>query len=238
MEPREPSHDRRRFFKTITLVPALAALPACKPDQDPTHAQDRDAKSVSAYRPTFFTEAEYAFLIAATDRLIPTDDVGPGAVAVGVPEFLDRHMQTPYAAGDIWYMQGPFVEAPPEFGYQGRLPVRDLMRVGIKAFEDHCRTAFGKSYATLDHGQQEALLKDAEGGKLKLEGIASKLFFDQLLTETRIGYFADPSHGGNKSMGAWTAIAYPGVRADYIDWVGVRDKPYPLPAVDLAGRRA
>jgi len=53
----------------------------------------------------------------------------------------------------------------------------------------------------------------------------------------RNGYFADPSHGGNKNMGAWKMIGYPGMRADYMDWVTVRDKPYPLPPVDLAGRR-
>ena len=39
-------------------------------------------------------------------------------------------------------------------------------------------------------------------------------------------------------MAGWKAIDYPGVRADYLDWVGVRDKRYPLPPVDLAGRRA
>jgi hypothetical protein len=27
-------------------------------------------------------------------------------------------------AGDIWYMQGPYLEAAQQFGYQGRLPVR------------------------------------------------------------------------------------------------------------------
>ena len=66
-----------------------------------------------------------------------------GAVELGVPEFLDRHMQTPYAAGDIWYMQGPFVEAAPEFGYQGRLPLRDILRVGIAAVDAHCEQIFG-----------------------------------------------------------------------------------------------
>jgi gluconate 2-dehydrogenase gamma chain len=53
----------------------------------------------------------------------------------------------------------------------------------------------------------------------------------------RNGYFADPKHGGNKGMGAWKMIGYPGMRADYLDWVEVRDKPYPIGPVDLAGRR-
>ena len=41
----------------------------------------------------------------------------------------------------------------------------------------------------------------------------------------------------NKDMAAWKMIGYPGMRADYIDWIGVRNKAYPLPPVDLAGRR-
>jgi gluconate 2-dehydrogenase gamma chain len=53
-----------------------------------------------------------------------------------------------------------------------------------------------------------------------------------------LGYFCDPRHGGNKNMAAWKMIGYPGARADYADWVEVRNRPYPLPPVDLAGKRA
>jgi gluconate 2-dehydrogenase gamma chain len=135
-------------------------------------------------------------------------------------------------------MQGPFIEAPPQFGYQGRLSVREVLRVGIKAVDSHCAASFdGKTFARLSHAPQEQLLKSLESGALPLEGVSSKLFFAQLLAETRYGYFADPVHGGNKGMGSWKMIGYPGMRADYTDWVEVRDKPYPLPPVDLAGRR-
>jgi len=170
--------------------------------------------------------------------LIPADDIGPSAGEAGVPEFIDRHMQTPYASGDIWYMQGPFVEAAPQFGYQGRLPVRDMLRVGIKGIDAHCQKHFsGKTFAQIGHADQEALLKAAEAGKLELENISAKEFFTQLLNETRMGYFCDPRHGGNKNMAAWKMIGYPGMRADYTDWVEVRNQPYPLPPVDLAGKR-
>jgi gluconate 2-dehydrogenase gamma chain len=135
-------------------------------------------------------------------------------------------------------MQGPFLEAPPEFGYQGKLPLRDILRVGIGAMDAHCRQAHdGKPFAELEHAQQEDLLKAAQEGKLELDGISSKVFFSNLLNEVKNGYFSDPVHGGNKDMGAWKMIGYPGMRADYMDWVTVRDKPYPLPPVDLAGRR-
>ena len=41
-------------------------------------------------------------------------------------------------------------------------------------------------------------------------------------------------YGGNKDMAAWTMIAYPGVRADYLEWVGDA-KPYPYGPVSLHG---
>ncbi|WDS35253.1 gluconate 2-dehydrogenase subunit 3 family protein [Pseudoxanthomonas sp.] len=233
------SPSRRRFFQGLTLIPFAAALPGCSDDKNGSTANAATARSrPEDFKPSFFSAAEFAFVVAACDRLIPHDEVGPGAVESGVPEFLDKHMQTPYANGAIWYMQGPFVEAAKEFGYQGKLPLRDLLRVGIAAMDAHCRQAFdGKTFSGLETAQQEALLKDAEAGKLELEGISSKTFFSYFLGEVKNGYFADPVHGGNKDMGAWKMIGYPGMRADYMDWVEVRDKPYPLGPVDLAGRR-
>ncbi|WP_367346062.1 gluconate 2-dehydrogenase subunit 3 family protein [Stenotrophomonas bentonitica] len=232
-----PTLTRRRFFQGLTLLPVAAALPGCAPGT-PTETGSADAAPAKDYTPEFFNAAEWAFITAACDRLIPSDETGPGAVESGVPEFLDRHMQTPYAAGAIWYMQGPFLEAPSEFGYQGKLALREIIKVGIDAFDAHCRKAFnGKTFAQLSVEQQETLLKAAEGGKLELEAISSKLFFSNLLGEVKNGYFADPKYGANKGMAAWKMIGYPGMRADYIDWIGVREKAYPLPPVDLAGRR-
>jgi gluconate 2-dehydrogenase gamma chain len=206
----------------------------------PANAADGNAPEgkPNAYTPAFFNQTEWKFLSAAVDRLIPHDEHGPGAIELGVLEFLDRHMQTPYAAGDIWYMQGPFLKAAPEFGYQGKLALRDILRVGIKAVDGYVTSQNpGKVFADLDKKKQEDLLKAAEKGELKLDDISAKLFFTNLLNEVRNGYFADPKHGGNKDMGAWKMIGYPGMRADYLDWVEVRDKPYPIGPVDLAGRR-
>jgi gluconate 2-dehydrogenase gamma chain len=229
--------SRRSLVKGLALVPLVAAgLPGCSERSSGT------SKSAVApgerYTPAFLNAEEWAFIVAACDRLIPRDEHGPGAVELGVAEFIDRHMQTPYASGDIWYMLGPFIEASAEFGYQGRLAVRDILRVGLGAIDAHCRSHFdGKSFAALEHARQEALLKSAESGHLQLEGISSQLFFAELLAEVRNGYFSDPVHGGNKGMGSWKMIGYPGMRADYTDWVEIRDRPYPLPPVDLAGRR-
>jgi gluconate 2-dehydrogenase gamma chain len=230
-----PSASRRQLFKSLALAPLAVGMAGCARESD---KPAESGQAAGEYKPAFFNADEWAFLLAACDRLIPADEIGPSALEAGVPEFIDRHMQTPYAAGDIWYMQGPFIEAAPQFGYQGRLPVRDILRVGMKSIDAHCRKTFnGKTFSQLKAADQEGLLKAAEAGKLELENISAKEFFNQLLGETRMGYFCDPKHGGNKNMAAWKMIGFPGMRADYTNWVEVRDKPYPLPPVDLAGKR-
>jgi len=238
--PPKSGSTRRSLLKGMVVIPiGVAGAAGAVRALQPAHAADAQAAEGKPhdYQPGFFNANEWRFLGAAVDRLIPHDEHGPGAIELGVLEFLDRHMQTPFAAGDIWYMQGPFVAAAPEFGYQGKLPLRDILRVGIKNFDAYCSSQFGKVFAELDVRKQEELLKAAESSKLKFDDLSAKLFFSSLLNETRNGYFSDPKHGGNKDMGAWKMIGYPGMRGDYLDWVGVRDKPYPIGPVDLSGKR-
>lgn len=224
---------RRSFLKSFAVIPiATAGLTQLSGNAA------RAAQSTSPYTPTFFNQDEWRFINASCDRLIPHDEHGPGAVELGVPEFLDRHMQTPYANGDIWYTEGPYLDATPEFGYQGRLVLKDILRTGMKAVDKYTATTYqGKKFADLDTKTQDDILKGMESGKIHFDEIASKVFFNYYLGEVRNGYFSDPKYGGNKGMGSWKMIGYPGLRADYLDWVEVRDKAYPLPPVDLAGNR-
>jgi gluconate 2-dehydrogenase gamma chain len=114
-----PLTSRRGFLRTaIALVPA-GTLAGCEVKQSATTAQGPDGAASAAqasgvdYKPHFFDAKEWAFIHAAVDRLIPSDSEGPGAVEAGVPEFIDRQMDTPYAHGALWYMQGPFQQGAP-----------------------------------------------------------------------------------------------------------------------------
>lgn len=235
----KPSHSRRDFLlKSLTLIPAVSITSGLGAASS-THAAEKSTyESLSKhYSPNFFKPDEWEFVKAACARLIPNDELGPGALEAGVPEFLDRHMQTPYANGSIWYTQGPFVEAGKEFGYQGRKNLSEIIRSGIRGVINWTQQNKGKTFASLSSVEQEELLKALEKGKITLEEMDAKTFFDYFLGEVRNGFFADPSHGGNKGMVGWKLIGYPGMRADYTDFITVRDKPYPLGPVDLAGNR-
>jgi gluconate 2-dehydrogenase gamma chain len=189
------------------------------------------------YAPTFFTPAEWAFLNAACARLIPNDDNGPGAVELGVPQFIDRQMGTPWAEGALWYMQGPFLEAKPEFGYQSALTPKQQYRLGIKAIDEAVQAAAGKPFAALAQADQDEWLKKIEKGEVTSDTLSLKGFFTAfLLKNTMEGAFGDPLYGGNKDMAAWKMIGHPGVRADYLEFVA-EAKPYPYGPVSLHGKR-
>ncbi|MFK3740873.1 gluconate 2-dehydrogenase subunit 3 family protein [Massilia sp. TN1-12] len=192
----------------------------------------------TAYAPGFFTAAEWAFVQAAVDRLIPADGNGPGAVEAGVPVFLDKQMQLPYGHGAYWYMQGPYhPDAPPTLGYQMRLAPRELYRAGIAAIDRAAHAAHGKPFAALDAGARDAMLTLADTAALGQDTALAAAFFGLLLRNTREGYFADPMYGGNRGMAAWKMIGFPGARADFTDWIDQQGRPYPFGPVAIDGSR-
>jgi gluconate 2-dehydrogenase gamma chain len=240
----QPEKNSRRSFlkKTIAITPIAASsvgyAALVPPSGDLSKSAPPPNEPTSEhYQPKFFTPDEWAFVNAAVDRLIPKDHVGPGAVELGVPEYIDRQMLTPYADGSRWYMQGPYPQGKPEFGYQSKLTPKEQYRLGIRAINAYCVAHFdGKKFAELDQAKQTDFLKQMEAGKIKDDFKMATFFSGFLLKNTMEGYFGDPSYGGNKDMAAWKMIGYPGTRADYLEWVG-ESKPYPYGPVSLYGKR-
>ncbi|WP_199063255.1 gluconate 2-dehydrogenase subunit 3 family protein [Serratia sp. ASV30] len=234
------NNSRRDFLlKSMTLIPAaviggcgVSALTAATPVLAAS-----DTPKQTDYQPTFFTPEEWAFVQAAVARLIPADERGPGALEAGVPEFIDRQMNTPYATGSIWYMQGPFnPDVAPEMGYQLPLVPKQIYNLGISDADAYSKKTTGKVFAELDGAQQDALLQKFESGEADFAQLPAKLFFSYLLQNTREGFFSDPIHGGNKEMVGWKLINFPGARADFMDWVE-RGERYPFPPVSIRGER-
>lgn len=244
MSEQKKGHSRRDFLlKTITLAPAMAvgstamgalslplAAQAAETPAAPQQARD--------YQPAWFTAEEFAFISAAVARLIPRDERGPGALEAGVPEFIDRQMNTPYATGSNWYMQGPFnPDLPKELGYQLPLVPQQIYRLGIADADGYSKQQHGKVFAQLSGEQQDALLQAMESGSAEFSQLPAKTFFAFLLQNTREGFFSDPIHGGNQGMVGWKLINFPGARADFMDWVE-RGERYPFPSVSIRGGRA
>lgn len=244
-----PDSSRRRDFlaKTLALIPTVAigsslggltsssvAQAASLPAEAASETDNQQARD---YFPTFFSSEEFAFIQAAVAVLIPNDQYGPGALEAGVPEFIDRQMNTPYGSGSNWYMQGPFnPDAAPELGYQRPLVPRDIYKLGIAEADKVARQQMGKGFSQLSVSKQSQLLSKMESDQVNFEQLPASLFFATLLQNTREGFFSDPIHGGNQNMVGWNLIGFPGARADFMDWVE-RDEAYPFPPVSITGQR-
>jgi gluconate 2-dehydrogenase gamma chain len=187
---------------------------------------------------TYFNPAEAAFIEAAVGRLIPNDPVGPGAVEANVPFFLDRQLAGPFGRGDHYYLGGPWPKGTPEQGYQSRFSPAQLYRAAIAAIDQYVTANLSApSFSKLSADAQDKTLKGLESGEVKLDGgVDSKSFFAMLLQNTKEGYFSDPIYGGNKDMGAWKMIGFPGAHYNYKDWVTRHGERVPFPTVGFKGR--
>ncbi|EBR8158579.1 gluconate 2-dehydrogenase subunit 3 family protein [Salmonella enterica subsp. enterica serovar Newport] len=230
--------SRRRFLQqTLAIIPLTAAGSSLVTLS--TSAASASSEGISVhYVPRFFNNDEWMFVLAVTDRLIPADENGPGAVSEGVPVFIDKQMELAYGHGHLWYMQGPFADAVPELGYQSHLVPRETWRRGIKAVNQWCQDKYQKNFAELPHPRQEEVLHQLESGALTFENVPGKIFFTQMLENTKEGYLADPLHGGNQTMASWKLIGFPGARADYQQVMDNPGKPYPLGPVSISGKRS
>jgi len=185
----------------------------------------------------FFSGDEAAFVDAAISRLIPSDDLGPGAKEAGVSIFLDRQLAGPFGSAESWYMRGPWGEGTKSQGYQTRLTPAQLYRAAIKATDEHCRETFaGKPFAQLALEQQDNVLTGLEKGEIKLRGADAATFFETFLQNTIEGFFSDPLYGGNRDMVGWKLIGFPGARYDYRPYVAKHGERLNLPPVGLKGR--
>jgi gluconate 2-dehydrogenase gamma chain len=228
------SRYNRRDFLKVAAPAAIAVTQGIAPAQS-MEPQDVQPK----YMPVFFKDAEWAFINSAVDRLIPADAHGPGGLEAGVPVFIDRQLDMPYGHGAYFYMQGPFhPDAHPTLGYQLQYTPRELYRLGIGAADTVCKQAKGRVFSDLPHLDQERFLTSLEKGNVTLQGPPAATFFAQLLANTREGYFADPMYGGNRGMGAWKMIGFPGARADFTDWMNQQGRAYPYGPIAVNGSRS
>ncbi len=177
---------------------------------------------------------EAAFIEAAVARLIPADDLGPGAREAGCAFFIDQQLAGAFGSAARWYMQGPFGDASPEQGYQLPLTPRQLYRLGIEQVNLHCAAALGKTFDRLDPAAQDAVLQALEQARLPTSDLPQQAFFSMLLANTVEGFFADPIYGGNHDKVGWTLVGFPGVAAAYVADVASYNVPYQVEPVSIA----
>lgn len=187
----------------------------------------------------FFTADEAHTVEALADRIIPSDPDTPGGKDAGCAVYVDRQLAGPYGHAEGNYNRGPILQGMKNQGVQSASGPSKEYRDGIAALNRYTAAHHdGKPFAQLTAEDQDTLLKGLESGDIKLEGADGKKFFEQVVKDVQMGFFADPLYGGNRDMAAWKMIGFPGARYNYLDWIDRHNEPYPLPPVGITGRPA
>ena len=217
----QPVSGRRGLLKALAVgVPGAAWAPKTLAAPDHPAPPAASASSATAApapnRSLKFLNAQEALAMdAIAARLIPADELGPGAKEAGVTQFLDGQLAGAWGAGEQFYRQGPFEKGTPEQGYQLSFTPAEMFRRGLAALDAATRKQDGKPFAELDAARQDAWLHDMQAGKPDFSPLPSDVFFQALLDATIEGFFSDPLYGGNVDMVGWKLVGFPGAFASF-----------------------
>lgn len=209
----QPVSARRGLLKALAVgVPGAVWAPhaAAAPEATPAPAAAPPNRTLK-----FFNAQEALAMDAIAARLIPADELGPGAKEAGVTQFVDGQLAGAWGAGEQFYRQGPFEAGTPEQGYQLSFTPAEMFRRGLAALDAAARKQDGKPYAELDAQRQDAWLHDMQAGKPDFSPLPSAVFFQALLDATIEGFFSDPLYGGNIDMVGWKLVGFPGAYASF-----------------------
>lgn len=264
---------------TAMAVPGLRAQEEGTPEPGPTTAEEAveqvetvvpgaDHEMVETGRTRggfqYFVPFQASIIEAAAARLIPTDDLGPGATEADVVRFIDQQLQQERIAYRGYrgqrYGLGPYRAGEVTQGDQSALPMAERFRIGILGLEGLAQERFNSGFVRLTPEQQDEILRAMDDGEIEnfgrvslttqpavFEGgdqgvgassgqtaITAKAFFELLLAYTIAGFFVDPVHGGNRDMVGWKMIGFPGAQIGYGEWILRYGEPFDGPYLSLA----
>ncbi|MFL6674140.1 MAG: gluconate 2-dehydrogenase subunit 3 family protein [Massilia sp.] len=231
---------RRTFFKAAGATAAALstqaqalARGATEHDHGAAQAQQTAAPGAAPATYMFFRPEEARFIEAATERLIPADANGPGALAAGVPNYIDRQLAGAWGAGERLYRSGPWQQGLPGQGYQLPFTPAELFHNALRGINDDLRARRGTTFDKLPGPEQDAYLLSLQTGRQSLNGVPANTFFESLLSLSIEGFFSDPIYGGNKDMAGWKMIGFPGAYASFYDLVDQHGLLYTRPPVSI-----
>ena len=176
-------------------------------------SQGEEKNTLQEARIFFKNPLDFEVLSAATEKIYPEDDNGPGAIGLGVPFFIDKQLAGNYGSNEKFYMEGPFEEG------ENPLTNGDLIMLGLRTLNSKSKEDFDENFHDLSEDDQIKLLEDMENDDIEMEYAPASAFFAQLHALTLQGAYADPLYGGNKNMEGWKMIQYPGPRMGWMDQI-------------------
>lgn len=203
--------SRRTFIKRTGMaaggVALLGSLPA-----------GLRVPAAGAQTGSALSAAELKTLEALLTQLMPKDGLGPGAVELGVADYIDSSLTTSYK------------------------PLLTTYKSFLAALDKAAGSAGADSFEDLSAGAQVKLLERLEAGKAPglsaAEKTEAEATFPLVLEHMREGMFGDPMYGGNKGLAGWKLIGYPGIQlaaTEPVQQVGAKVPPTGMTAKNYGG---
>ena len=184
METNQLRIDRRTAVKWVIAAAAAMQLP--KPtfaDSMVKAGYGKDPDILKIYKadslwPLTLTKAQRATAAVLSDVIIPADDKSPAASAVGVVDFIDEWISSPYPDS-----------------------VRDkpIILEGLAWIDAESQRRFKKDFAKLSDTQRAAICDDISAKEPKPEFAQGAAFFTKYRSLTAGGFFTTPI--GMKDLG-------------------------------------
>ncbi len=188
-----PAISRRDLLRTAGAAGAAALIPdavgaateetpatpsvAAAGEEHPGSRLPSDTAPLLAGPLTNLTARETEILSAMVDRLIPTDELGPGALDAGVLQYIDRALS------------------------EAESDAADAYRSGLAALDTYSQYTRGGAFVDLSTVDQDSVLIDVQLGAASGAGVgfvgSSGSFFNMVKSHTWQGMFGDPKYGGN-----------------------------------------
>jgi gluconate 2-dehydrogenase gamma chain len=183
-KPKKQMHqlDRRQFVHRLTFFGGGSVLLGCKNEAPPSVAPKGEIKTdalVTSH--VHFTNAEFAMLSAAVDRMIPADET-PGALAANVPEYIDRVLSTE----QLRTMKQNFVP-------------------GLLALDRKCQRIGGQGLASATPAHIDEAIAAFKNSP---EKSGESRWYEMLIVLVLEGFLGDPSYGGNQNQIGWSLVGF------------------------------
>lgn len=225
-EEKEVDPSRREFMKKTGIATggviggALLGGYFGNPfELEETAPEEKEDKHYSETRMFFTRYEDFNVLRHATERIFPEDDIGPGAIGLGVPYFIDKQLAGEYGSNKKDYMRSPAQQVEHINTYQTLMDRGEVFIEGLRKLNAESEERYDNYFINIEAEEQDALLKDMEDGNIELKGVASSTFFNLLRQMTIEGAYSDPLYGGNKDMQGWIMKEHPGIRSSYTDLI-------------------
>ena len=196
-----PNKARRAFLiqtaSGIGAAATTALLPAAEASaQSPAKAPAMDMPMAQVARSAhgegtgaFFNISDLQTVAAMAERIMPGAPGKPGALDVGVINYIDLALAGAYSDQQEFY------------------------RHGLTQLQAYCDTTYRKPFVQLSPADQDEVLTALESGKATgFDWPNAQTFFNTLRKHTMEGMFADPVYGGNKDFAGWRLVGFPGAQ--------------------------